>query len=378
MTVTQDADPTREHVGITDTFAARRYFAKFRRITGHLVRVAAEMERDRLLRRDEVAILTGYVARLANTFEALGTKYLMTGRDGGTYLGSLAIDRVESGFPIHRELLQMAADASQLDRHLSGTPGRARLIEEMIARIVGDLEIPTRLQFTMSQRLYYEALAKGNLFWPQNDPVALWQGEGDGRRRYLLHWAIYDSQVNLPTVYLLELEDSGRVALPKDAARWASVQAHLAAQSLGGLKLVTIASGFDTDFDDLHPKRLRRLHLGPMYSSAFTRQHGPIRDVLEAARAPAGDDWALAWTVEDLQADRVREERKGWFGTVERQIFALDPFEGRGAETGATATRRAVILPQRPYQALAELQPAGFRDVTKYVVSAAGSVMKAQ
>ena len=35
---------TRDHAGLTDTFAARRYFRKFDRITRHLVRVAIEME----------------------------------------------------------------------------------------------------------------------------------------------------------------------------------------------------------------------------------------------------------------------------------------------------------------------------------------------
>ena len=147
------------------------------------------------------------------------------------------------------------------------------------------------------------------------------------------------------------------------------------AQSLAGLKLVTIAKGFDEDFDGLHPKHLRRIHVGPMYSSAYTRQAGPIHDVLEQARAPDGQDWCLAWTVEDLESERVETERKGWFSSVERQVFALDPFSGRGADTGATRTERAIILPQRPFQVLAELNPPGFRSVRKFVVSPNGRVL---
>jgi len=131
------------------------------------------------------------------------------------------------------------------------------------------------------------------------------------------------------------------------------------AQSVGGLKLLTIAKGFDEDFDDLHPTRLRRFHIGPMYSHAFTRQMGPLRDVLEAANSPVGEDWALVC----------------WFGTVERQIFALDPFSGQGAETGATRMERSLIMPERPFQALAERNPAGFRDVRKFVVSDGGRVL---
>jgi len=99
-----------------------------------------------------------------------------------------------------------------------------------------------------------------------------------GRRGYLLHWGVYDSQLNVPVVYLMEVVDSGRKALPLDERRWPAAQAHLLAQSVGGLKLLTIAKGFDTDFADLHPKRLRRLHLGPMYSSSFTLQTGAMRE----------------------------------------------------------------------------------------------------
>lgn len=173
----------------------------------------------------------------------------------------------------------------------------------------------------------------------------------------------------------MEVEDSGRDALPKDDRRWPEVQAHLMAQALGGLKLLTIAQGFDETFDDLHPKRLRRFHIGPMYSHAFTQQSGPIREVLEQARAPEGQDWALAWTLEELESERVRQEKSGWFSKVDREVFALDPFAGRGAETGTTATERMVILPERPFQALAELNPPGFAQVRKFVVSDAGRVL---
>ena len=100
--------------------------------------------------------------------------------------------------------------------------------------------------------------------------------------------------------------------------------------------------------------------------------------MLATARAPADEDWALVWTMEDLRSDRVEEVKDGWFSTVERQIFALDPFAGRGADTGATSTDRMVVLPERPYQALAELDPPGFRDVRKFVVGAGGQIISAR
>lgn len=371
-----EIDFTRDHAGLSDTYAARRYFKKFEAITGHLGRVAGVMEKEKVLTKLDARVLGAFVRMLSFTFKALSMKYLMTGRADRS-LGVLEFDRVESGFPVFREILTMSNDAQQVEAHLNGMASGPELKEQMIRQIVGDLTIPTRLQFALSQRLYYEELQKGELFWAQNHPAAQWlYNLPNGRRGYLIWWAVYDSQVNLPTVYLLECEDSGRKGLPVDDRRWPEVQRHLMAQSVGGLKLITIAKGFDRDFDDLHPKRLRRFHLGPMYSSAFTRQSGPIREVLEEARAPAGQDWTLAWTTEVLESERVEQERSGWFGTVDREIFALDPFSGRGVDTGATRTERAIIMPARPYQVLAEKNPPGFRDVRKFVVSDRGQVVR--
>ncbi len=369
-------DLTQDHKALDDDIAARRYFAKFGRITRLMLDVTEEMELDRALSATDTAVLAGYVGAVSATFRALSLKYLVSGRIKGIGQQHLTIDLHESGFPIYQELVTMANDAAQASRHLGGLPGAEVLRDEMIREIVGQRQVPTRLQYAMSQRLYYEALAKGGIFWPQIHPEAHWIADvAPGRRRFLLHWAIYDSQMNVPVVYLMELDDTGRKALPLDEYRWPEAQAHLLAQSVGGLKLVTIAKGFDLDFADLHPKRLRRFHLGPMYSSAFTLQSGPICEVLKQARSPEGDDWALAWTVEELESERVETEKSGWFSTVEREVFRLDPFSARGAETGATRVTRSLILPQRPYQVLAERDPEGFRSIRKFVVGGEGRVV---
>ena len=362
--------------GIIDGFASRRYFRKFGAIAGHLARVAGVMEAEGALTRTEAKILMRYVTALNFTFRALSMKYLMVGRDTGRFFGSLTIDTRDSGFPAATELMTMANDAQQAERHLANMASAEAMKDEMVRLIVGERQVPTKLQFALSQRYYYEELLRGGLFWVQNDPECQWiRNIGSERRHFLLHWASYDTQTNLPILYLMDVEDSGRVALPKAERRWPGVQAHLTAQALGELKLLTIARGCDEDFDDLHPKRLRRYHMGPMYSDTFTEQSGPLRQVLADAQAPEGQDWALVWTLEEWESERVIEERAGWFGKVERQVFALDPFGSQGPDTGTTRTERSIILPQRPFQVLAERKPPGFSAVRKFVVSDAGRVL---
>tara|TARA_R110002096_G_scaffold47539_17_gene126753 strand:+ start:1790 stop:2914 length:1125 start_codon:yes stop_codon:yes gene_type:complete len=367
---------TDDHAVLDDNAAVQRYFAKFDRITGHLGRVAAELENQGRLTRTETRIVAGYVQQLRATFQSLGYKYLMTGRIEGPLPGKLTFDRHESGFPVAQELMVMVNDAQQAEKHLGQLPSESEIKDAMIRQIVGELRIPTRLQFTMSQRLYYESLRNGGQFWARNDPDVQWLGEGDNRRTWLLHWAVYDTQINLPVIYLMEVEDSNKQPLPRDDRRWPQVQAHLMAQSLGGLKLLTIARGIDTDFDDLHPKRLRRIHLGPMYSGSYTLQSGPISEVLAAAKPDPGSDWALVWTIEELLAERAETVKTGWFSSVERQIFTLDMFAAPGVtDIGATSLERMIILPERPYQALAEKNPPGFANVRKFVVGDGGRVI---
>ncbi|MBZ0127790.1 MAG: hypothetical protein K8F59_01615 [Rhodobacteraceae bacterium] len=367
---------TDDHLALADAHATRRYFAKFDRILGHLDKVAELAAASDRLGAIELDVLRAYLQGLSGTFEALSNKYLMAGRVSALLPRSLSIDVTDSGFPVYSELLQMANDAHQVDQHLGNLAPAADLKKDMVRHILNELEVPLQLQFALSQRLYYERLAKRNLFWAQNDPAIVWLGtDDDERRRYVVHWAVYDSRVNIPTIYLMLLDDTGSTALPRDEKRWPRAQSHLMAQSVSALKLLTIAQGFDRDFDHLHPKLLRRIHLGPMYSHAFTRQTGPLAGILEDAKGGAGNDWALAWTVETLLSERVETERKGFFGSVEREIFRLNHFGRTEDETGASEVRRSIILPQRPYQVLEERDPPGFRGVRKYVVSPSGQIL---
>lgn len=371
---------TLDHRTLEEAHETRRYFAKFERIITHLKGVAESVVSENTALTSEIPILREYLEALAGTFTALSYKYLLAGRVSAMLPSLLNIDRQDSGFPIYQELLQMANDSMQVDNHLRSLPAMRDLKLAMVNHILREHSVPVNLQFAASQRQYYEELAKGNLFWARNDPRLAWTGNvSDSRRSYRLHWAVYDSQQNIPLIYILDLEDSGKRPLARDERRWPRVQSHLTAQSSASLKLVTIARGFDHDFDDLHPKRLRRFFIGPMYSHAFTQQSGPLRDVLAEAHGRPGEDWALAWTTETLVASGFEYEASGFFSSVERQIYDLDPFSAQGDAgedaKGHTHQQRSLILPQRPYQILEELDPPGFGSIRKYAVSPAGKIL---
>jgi hypothetical protein len=65
--------------------------------------------------------------------------------------------------------------------------------------------------------------------------------------------------------------------------------------------------------------------------------------------------------------------KDGWFSSVERQIYKLDPVAG--AEPGATRHRPDDHPARAPYQVLVEQNPPGFRDLRKFVVGAGGRLI---
>jgi len=107
-----------DHRALDDALTARRYFAKFDRILGHLDQVAELTTSKDRLGAVELNVVRGYLQALSSTFEALSNKYLMSGRVSNLLPKSLDIDTTDSGFPVYSELLQMANDALQVDRHL--------------------------------------------------------------------------------------------------------------------------------------------------------------------------------------------------------------------------------------------------------------------
>ncbi len=371
-----EIDLREDHTSLDDTAATRRYFAKFDRIIGHTRDVAATVPRRGKLAGAELAIIEEHLNKLSASFSALSYKHLFAGRDTGSRTPTLEIDRRDSGFPVYAELLHLANDALQVDKHLARMPSQPDLKADMIHHILREGQPPTKLQFAMSQRVYYESLNRDDLFLPQNHPEAVSLSHPNAtRRRYLVHWAVYDSQLNIPTIYLMIVEDTGRTPLIQDLRRWPAVQAHLMAQSVGSLKMVTIGQGFDVDFDDLHPKFIRRIHVGPMYSHAFTTQSGPLREILAEASGVPGLDWTLSWTTETLLSGDTKVEKSGWFSTVERQIFRLDKDTLDDDGPGATRVDQSLILPQRAYQVMQHHNAPSLRKVRKYVVGDGGRVI---
>jgi hypothetical protein len=63
----------------------------------------------------------------------------------------------------------------------------------MVRTIVGDLKIPTGLQFALSQRLYSRRCRRAGCSGRATTRWRSGSSQAGERRHYLMHWAVWDT-----------------------------------------------------------------------------------------------------------------------------------------------------------------------------------------
>ena len=108
----------------------------------------------------------------------------------------------------------------------------------------------------------------------------------------------------------------------------------------------------DKDFDNLHPKQLRRIVLGPFYSAGITEHNATVKEVLSKVRNPA-NAWLLTWTIQDIYSKAEKPARKGlWSSEPAREEFHIETDDLEAARMGVSAYEKHALIPHEAYQAL--------------------------
>src|SRR3954454_13142560 len=284
-------------------------------------------DRSPLYRHDIVArIVAGYIARLERSFSSW--------RNRLGFMEKFRISRAESGFPAFQNVLELENDRRQAPERLANLPDAGTLRAEMADFILRHKAFPAALQSTLAERLYLEDVKDGGTFGPFTlaETAKVSVNPKTMRPYYLVHWASFDGTANLPLIYMVTVEDSSEAMVsqlvdpagklkddveiplpgegllnPELAHRFDDFTEKNSAYSLSP---ATIAGNLDKDFETLHPTQLRRVVLGPFYSSGITENNSTVTEVLAKVRRPE-NAWLLTWTVQEVFSQSERPCRRG-------------------------------------------------------------------
>lgn len=350
-----------------DTAAGRYFDAIAAALAG--LDVFLRDERSKLQAHGLVAqIVSEYIGRLENSFACWRNRLGFT--------DSFRISRAESGFPVFQNVLELENDRRTAAKRLAAIPQPDELRTDMVDFILRHKEFPATLQRMMAERLYLEEAGSGLVFAPNVLPrtVRVSVNPRSGRPFYLVHWGAFDGSANLPLVYMAMVEDSSPdlvgmlvtregklndqvpIPLPVEgllnpalARRFDDFAEKNSAYSLSP---ATIAGNLDKDFENLHPKQLRRVVLGPFYSAGITEHNSTVAAVLDRVRRPQSA-WLLTWTIQEVFSKAEKPARRGlWSSEPAREEFHLETDDLEAARQGVSAYEKHALIPHEAYQAL--------------------------
>ncbi len=289
------------------------------------------------------------------------------------YADAFKIDASESGFPMFRHVLELEDDAGRAQDKLRSLPKEEELRAQMLDAMMMKGQFPGKHQRALAERLYFENLVGENLFLKSRGARTIRHhfNKKSGRPVYVVYWTVYDGSANLPLIYTAVLEDSSNDGMTiynntrqQDRASWHRPVQGLPNRSFAerfsrfveancayGLTLTTVATALDKEFEELHPKQLRRFIVGPFYAGGVTRHNEKLQAVLDGVQS-SESNWLLTWTMQELWSTEEKPGRWGLFGrSAPEEIFHINTGDIDCAQQGVSALERHALVPHEAYQA---------------------------
>jgi hypothetical protein len=214
----------------------------------------------------EHVIVRSFLKKLSYTFELLRIRYLFNSSD------SLKIDRRDSGFVNFYEISQLETDLIRQKGRAAVEDKRHALKEQIVSCLLEKQEEPENLLAEMAENVYQKGLIQEKLFLFFNEGELLPLKNGDSKgRKYLYYWACYDKTSNMPYIYLLEFEqDADAEALEKSNTAFDAFMKIIRSEGSRAPAVGIVAMAIDHRLESIHPKMLKRICIGPMYSQSFS------------------------------------------------------------------------------------------------------------
>lgn len=361
---------------IKDNSETRTYFDRFRHIGKMLGSISQSEAKKKESTIDDHVVL-GHINKLNNTLAALQSKYWFNGIMDHRQKSVLMIDVVDSGFPLRKEITQMSADIKHADEFIDSMPTNKELKDSILDYALAHKKVNKESQYDLGMLMYYKLLKEKEkeLFMPVNKPVLIAGGQSrNGNKQYIAHWSVYDVKKNIPNIYVMGFEYSGKTAIENDASEFEKLLSSMIDNSRSELKLVTIGMNIDKEFSALHPKSLKRVHVGPVYNNGVTKHNDSIQSVLDGVKGE-NNNWVFGWSVETLLSKGQQESKSGLFGGQLEEIFHVDSSVYEAFDAGATEIDRSMIIPYEVYQSLTDAKDNPLNSINKYVVNDNGEVI---
>lgn len=299
----------------------------------------------------EAAAVSSYLRKLLYTIEVLRIKYTYQ----TSHERSLWVDLTESGFPNYAEITGISVDLENRKRRLREFPAASILKRTVLDHIFEHHTDPQELVCQLSERTYLEMLEREKLFLPFTPGEIKRKGENRNTRSYVFSWACYDFKTNRPYIHVMTFDqDIQQQPLETSGPAAAKFLETVRAEGSRAPDVGVLAFAIDDALESIHPKIIKRICLGPLYSRLLL-QGGEenLSDAREIAIRhvfdnyyQTNDDFVLFFT-NDIVFSKRQEVTRSLLsprGKI-REIFAIESSDPECYAKRASVIHHHVLLP---------------------------------
>ena len=203
----------------------------------------------------EIVFFKQYNELLIYSIEALRVKYLFDNED------KMKIDLTESGFPNYMEFRYLVNDLSLKNDYLQKLPKIYDLKEEFIETLFKEKEPISKVKLHQAASIiYYTTIDKRYIFkrFVQGKIIKTTQYDSD----FLVSWSFYDITYNRPFICFLYFDYKGKDI--EDYKKEIYNVLKIAADR--SINMDTIAYLIDKKLSKVHPKRFKKIDVGPLHN----------------------------------------------------------------------------------------------------------------
>lgn len=288
----------------------------------------------------ESEIIFTNLRKLENTFKALRFKYMYSIDDDK----KLKIDKTDSGFPNFYEIDSLMVDLKNLNELKLDAKKlnllKEELLNELLSKDGSDINF---LLSDLSFSSYINHISEEDLFLSFNEGLLEEiDSSSDKNLSYSYFWSTYDVSTSMPYIYIMTFECSKEddLTLIVDALKKVANRAP---------NLNIVAASIDEKLINIHPKILKRIAIGPFYSSKFAED---LNDDITKIFTYGDEGKKFLLFIEDEFVYAHKEVISNNFLSKDtvRQLFYVPSHKLELYDKGVSDVTKKVILPYKLHQ----------------------------
>ena len=309
----------------------------------------------------EANLVYDYLSRLLYTAEALRMKYIHS----PSHKRMLWLDLSDSGLPNSQDISLLSVDLLHKTERMRELPSAAMLKQQLLDHIFAHGQDSPELLWQLAERTYLQMLEEDKVFLSfmlDEENIRLQPNTKEGVRTYICAWGCYDFKTNRPYIHLMTFEqDPEATPLKARGPNHLKLLEIVQAEGSRVPDIGILAMAIDDALETIHPKILKRISLGPIFTPMLLSQEGVTLDEKHSAMfkllsSYAGqDDFVLLLTHEIVFSKRQEFSRSIFApnGRV-REVFHLPEDDPESYARRASTVHKHALMPHGVAQHLDE------------------------